>query len=84
LLLLLLLLLCCIASFCLRGTADDSMHGTITPNNRFLNDVIGATCVSLYAWFDYRCGWVLKPSFELPSFRLLWPYLGFTRYAWPT
>lgn len=38
--------------------ADDSMHGTITPNNRVLNDVIGATTVSLYAWFDYR--WVLR------------------------
>lgn len=33
--------------------ADDSMHGAVTPNNRFLNDVIGAMCVSLYAWFDY-------------------------------
>jgi hypothetical protein len=30
------------------------MHGTITPNNRVLNDIIGATTVSLYAWFDYR------------------------------
>ncbi|KAF8063739.1 NLP3 [Scenedesmus sp. PABB004] len=36
--------------------ADDSMHGAIAPNNRFLNDVIGALCVSLYAWFDFDRG----------------------------
>lgn len=30
------------------------MHGAITPNNRPLNDIIGATTVSLYAWFDYK------------------------------
>jgi hypothetical protein len=24
------------------------------PACRFLNDVLGALCVSLYAWFDYR------------------------------
>lgn len=38
-------------------TTHDSMHGAVTPNNRFLNDVLGALCVSLYAWFDYRLMW---------------------------
>jgi beta-carotene ketolase (CrtW type) len=38
-------------------TTHDSMHGSVTPNNRFLNDVIGATCISLYAWFDYSLMW---------------------------
>jgi beta-carotene ketolase (CrtW type) len=35
-------------------TAHDAMHGVVSPNHRKLNDVIGATCLTLYAGFDFN------------------------------
>lgn len=34
-------------------TTHDAMHGTIAYRNRALNDLLGRTAISLYAWFDY-------------------------------
>lgn len=35
-------------------TAHDAMHGVVFPQNRKLNDAIGALAVGLYALFSYR------------------------------
>ena len=35
-------------------TAHDSMHGTVTPDYRLYNDVVGKVAVALYALFSFR------------------------------
>ncbi|QDG51224.1 beta-carotene ketolase [Persicimonas caeni] len=35
-------------------TAHDAMHGTVAPDNRKLNDLIGTVVVRLYALFSYK------------------------------
>lgn len=35
-------------------TAHDAMHGTVAPDNRRLNDLIGTIAVRLYALFSYK------------------------------
>jgi hypothetical protein len=34
-------------------TAHDAMHGAVCRSRRWVNDLIGRLCLSLYAWFDY-------------------------------
>jgi beta-carotene ketolase (CrtW type) len=34
-------------------TAHDAMHGTVFPNNRKINDLVGSLAVKLYALFSY-------------------------------
>lgn len=34
-------------------TAHDAMHGAVCRSKRWLNDLVGRACLSLYAWFDY-------------------------------
>jgi hypothetical protein len=41
------------ASTALFITAHDAMHGAVCRKRRWLNDAVGRTCLSLYAWFDY-------------------------------
>jgi phytoene synthase len=35
-------------------TAHDAMHGLVCPRNRWLNNMIGAGCVHMFALFDYK------------------------------
>jgi hypothetical protein len=41
---------------------------------RFLNDVLGALCVSLYAWFDYR--WAPNRQAAKPCCKCMHHYVG--------
>jgi beta-carotene ketolase (CrtW type) len=35
-------------------TAHDAMHGTVAPNHRKMNDILGAVSVFLYALFNFK------------------------------
>jgi beta-carotene ketolase (CrtW type) len=43
-------------------TVHDSMHGSILPSNRFLNDLLGTISVFFYAMFSYKM--LKKKHFE--------------------
>lgn len=57
------------ASTALFITAHDAMHGAVCRKRRWLNDLVGRLCLSLYAWFDY--GLLYEKHWEVSSSSLI-------------
>lgn len=72
-------------------TAHDSMHGSVAPQSKRLNDAFGRLCLVLYGWLDFDSlnrqhhlhhkapGTSSDPDFFTGSSCALW-YLKFMRY----
>jgi beta-carotene ketolase (CrtW type) len=72
-------------------TAHDSMHGSVAPYSKRLNDTLGRLCLVLYGWLDFDYlnrqhqlhhktpGTQSDPDFFTGSSCFLW-YLNFMRY----